>query len=438
MFVIAAGLFTLDAKALAGIGGAAIAAAWAIETWVRWKFERGETTLWLTSPERWSPEWFVLNGFVNGTHPILPWLAFLCAGIVLGRLLLERSGDGPATTALRWRIAALGGGLFAVATLGRTLPGDDAGRLARGFVSTDPFDRGGLYVASALGTALVAYAVLDWAAERLPAMTATAAPRRAAQPDAVSRPRRGVRAPPTHRLVRAAVVRGDDAAGAGVLGRRDRRGRGLATTAGARTRRTAVSVARSMTHRGHPGVPGADRDGPEPAASEHFVEGGATVRVAGVEPPTEPRLTLLRRAVGQRLRDRRDPASLLDPVVADGARPLQRLVDLRSGVELVATVSVVRPHSGEAVGLQLECDRVSVRVLGVLLLELVHLGVDAEHVLDVVAVLVGDDVLRGEVARRPEALLELRRGSRGRSTPGCRPGSRTARSATTPARTRCW
>ena len=25
--------------------------------------------------------------FVNGTHPLLPWLAFLCAGIVLGRAL---------------------------------------------------------------------------------------------------------------------------------------------------------------------------------------------------------------------------------------------------------------------------------------------------------------------------------------------------------------
>ena len=47
--------------------------------------------------------------FVNGTHPLLPWLAFFCAGIVLGRLL----------DTTWWRTAAIGGGftLFTIANL---------------------------------------------------------------------------------------------------------------------------------------------------------------------------------------------------------------------------------------------------------------------------------------------------------------------------------
>ena len=65
-----------------------------------------------------------------------------------------------------------------------------------------------------------------------------------------------------------------------------------------------------------------------------------------------------------------------------------------------------------------------------LLLALPHLVADPEHVLDVVAVLVGDDVLRGEVAGRTELVLQLLRGSRGRSTRAGRPGSRTAPSST--------
>ena len=44
------------------------------------------------------------TSFVNGTHPLFPWLAFFCAGIVLGRLL---STDW-------WRPAALGRRLHAV------------------------------------------------------------------------------------------------------------------------------------------------------------------------------------------------------------------------------------------------------------------------------------------------------------------------------------
>ena len=129
---------------------------------------------------------------------------------------------------------------------------------------------------------------------------------------------------------------------------------------------------------------------------------------------------------------------LLDPVVADRRGRVDRLLDLARVVELVAVGGIAGPHAGEAVGLQLERDRVLVGACGILLLRPPHLRIDAEHVLDVMAVLVGDDVLGGEVAGRAELILQLSPGSRDRSTRDCRAGSRTARSAMTPDRTRCW
>ena len=30
---------------------------------------------------------YLFDVAINGTHPLLPWLAFLCAGMVLGRVL---------------------------------------------------------------------------------------------------------------------------------------------------------------------------------------------------------------------------------------------------------------------------------------------------------------------------------------------------------------
>ena len=127
-----------------------------------WRFERaeaGQSTVWLTDP-RDDVRAPAFDLFVNGTHPLLPWLAFFCAGIVLGRVLHSSW----------WRPVALGGGLglFATATLiesGAGTPFEEA------LLSTLPLERGLVYVASSLGTALVAYAVLDALAVRFPRPT---------------------------------------------------------------------------------------------------------------------------------------------------------------------------------------------------------------------------------------------------------------------------
>ena len=108
--------------------------------------------------------------FVNGTHPLLPWLAFFCAGIVLGRLL---------ATAW-WRPAAIGGG-FTLFTIANLVNATASGERARVLTSTDPFDRGIVYVMSALGTALIAFAVIGWLADRFTDAPLVDALRRAGQ-----------------------------------------------------------------------------------------------------------------------------------------------------------------------------------------------------------------------------------------------------------------
>ena len=77
MFVIAAFLFTLATPWLVAIGvGAAVAGA-GIHWWVDRARRRRTSTRWLTNPPTSSPRGLLFNVFVNGTHPLFPWLAFL-------------------------------------------------------------------------------------------------------------------------------------------------------------------------------------------------------------------------------------------------------------------------------------------------------------------------------------------------------------------------
>ena len=155
MFAIAALLFTARAGWVAAVGVAAALGGWMLRWW-RWEREdAGASTAWLTAPDEGSLRDHLFGLFVNGTHPLLPWLVFFCAGILLGRAL----GTG------WWRPAALGAGatLYALAT---AISATATGEFQTVMLSTHPGQRGLLFVCSALGTALIAYAAIDWLAER--------------------------------------------------------------------------------------------------------------------------------------------------------------------------------------------------------------------------------------------------------------------------------
>lgn len=155
MFVLAALLVTLRSRWVLAVGvGAAMAAAGI--RWWRYEAELdGHDTSWLTDPGPRSLRGLVFDVAVNGTHPLLPWLAFFCAGIVLGRLLV--------TTWWRPAVAAGGFVLYAASTLANSAATSDRSGV---MLSVDPFDRGLAYTSSALGTALLAFVAISWAADR--------------------------------------------------------------------------------------------------------------------------------------------------------------------------------------------------------------------------------------------------------------------------------
>ena len=155
MFVLAAVLCAVRTPWVVATGVVAALAGAAIAWWGLERRLDGRDTGWLFAPGPSSPRGLLLDVFVNGTHPLLPWLAFFCTGIALGRAL----GD-PA-----WRATALVGGLvlFGLATFARVAAGDGA-RAA--LLSTHSSSRSLAYTASALGTALAAFAAVMWLAER--------------------------------------------------------------------------------------------------------------------------------------------------------------------------------------------------------------------------------------------------------------------------------
>ncbi len=160
MFVLAAGIFTWRSRWVVACGIVAAIAAASLRLWQFDRARNGDDTTWLSAPDRDSVRRHVFEVFVNGTHPLLPWFAFLCAGIVLGRVL----------GAPWWRSAATGAGLALLigSALLAAIPPSGAWAVA---FSVSPRDRSIVYVASALGTSLLAYAAIDALAERFPAAT---------------------------------------------------------------------------------------------------------------------------------------------------------------------------------------------------------------------------------------------------------------------------
>jgi uncharacterized membrane protein YeiB len=160
MFVLAAALFTWRSRWVIVAGAAASIGGACVRLWQDEQARDGLSTKWLSEPDEGSLRDHVFGVFVNGTHPLLPWFAFLCAGMVLGRIVRTTW----------WRSAALGTGL-ALVGVGWLVSSHVATAFDEVALSINPLDRGVVYTASALGSALVAYACIDWLATRYPVAT---------------------------------------------------------------------------------------------------------------------------------------------------------------------------------------------------------------------------------------------------------------------------
>lgn len=156
MFAIAALLFTLRTRSVVMVGVASALAGWGVHTWSVQRRLDGESVQWLTAPGNSSVRRYVFDLAINGTHPLLPWLAFFCAGIIVGRFL-EAPGS-------RLNAGAAGLVLLGASTVVDGLGGTPLRQIV---LSGDPYDRGLVYVASALGSALLAFAVISELVDRV-------------------------------------------------------------------------------------------------------------------------------------------------------------------------------------------------------------------------------------------------------------------------------
>lgn len=158
-FLVAAAVVTLRDRWLLALGAAAALGAAGIQWWALDRATGFHDASWLIdgrSELHLSPRELLFDVAVRGTHPLLPWLAFMCAGMVLGRRL-------PIGTIARVQLV-FGGVLLVLFAYvaAAALPWHPVLR------STDPFDRGLLFTCSALGVAVVAVVVVTWLAERSP------------------------------------------------------------------------------------------------------------------------------------------------------------------------------------------------------------------------------------------------------------------------------
>ena len=179
MFVIAAALFTWRSRWVLALGLAAALAGAGLRWWqVQQRLDGGDTS-WFFAPEV-APLKRLADVFVNGTHPLFPWLAFFCTGIVLGRLLRTDW----------WRPAAIGLGVTLFGTASAISVSIQPGPLATPLSSTDPFERGLLYTAERAGhrAHCVRRRVLAGRALRRERARRAAAPRRRDDADPLRRP----------------------------------------------------------------------------------------------------------------------------------------------------------------------------------------------------------------------------------------------------------
>lgn len=170
MFAAAAVLVALSSRWVASVAGLTALAAAALSWWVLERRMAGGSVDALLDPTHWSPQGLVLDTLVNGTHPLLPWLTFFCAGVLVGRAL-SRPG---------WRLTVLGLGCVLLgASVVASRVGSTGSLQVQLLTSTVPSTRSLAYTASALGSALLAYAVVSWLAERAPRSVAVDVLRRA-------------------------------------------------------------------------------------------------------------------------------------------------------------------------------------------------------------------------------------------------------------------
>ena len=156
--LIAAVMCTWSNRSLIAVSVTSIAVSTGLSAWRGYQFFQGNFTQWL-SPAPNSPRNLLIRTFFDYTHPVFPWITFICAGIILGRNL-ER------LTQLRTRIMLWSGvALFATFVI-RTFVMPDSLSSQSDYVlqralSTNNHEHSVLHVTSTLAVALLAFCAIS-------------------------------------------------------------------------------------------------------------------------------------------------------------------------------------------------------------------------------------------------------------------------------------
>ena len=84
-FICAAALIRLRSRSLATVMSLVIVGGVGVAVWRRIRIQDGRSTNWMNPYELESLGDFLLRVFIGYSHPVLPWLAFFCLGMMLGR-----------------------------------------------------------------------------------------------------------------------------------------------------------------------------------------------------------------------------------------------------------------------------------------------------------------------------------------------------------------
>ncbi len=161
-FLLGAALIRARTVVIAACAVTSAVVATIIQTWRVGREYDGFYTDWLDPSYIDSPRELLLRTFVGYTHPVFPWFAFFCIGLLIGRLI-------PRMPEYRRRITVIAILSATCAYVLREIvyrATEDSSRssaLWRALASTDPFDRGLLYTISAASIAvIVIMAVYSW------------------------------------------------------------------------------------------------------------------------------------------------------------------------------------------------------------------------------------------------------------------------------------
>ena len=157
--LISAVICTWSNRLLVAVSVASIAVSTGLSAWRGYQFFEGNFTQWL-SPAPNTPRNLLIRTFVDYTHPVFPWITFICAGIILGRSL-ER------LTQFRTHIMLWSGVSLLVTFLIRTFAMPDSITAQSDYVlqralSTNNHDHSVLHVTSTLAVALLVFCCISF------------------------------------------------------------------------------------------------------------------------------------------------------------------------------------------------------------------------------------------------------------------------------------